>query len=105
MTLPPPTGGISVVVQRATYDRFNDATYIDSHTITGCLEYPTGSTEVNMAITDRRTLLVPPGSDIVPTDRIKLGTLLYQVDGLPTDWTDPFTGWSPGMELRLERVS
>jgi hypothetical protein len=105
MTIPLPYGGISVTVQRATFDRFNDATYVDHHTIDGCLEYPTGSTENNMAVTDSRVLLVPTGSDIVPTDRVKLGPLTYQVQGLPKDWTDPFTGWQPGMQVTLERVS
>jgi hypothetical protein len=98
-------GGISVIVQRATIDRFNDASYVDHHTIAGCLEYPNGSSEVNAAVTDSRTLLVPADSDIVPTDRIRLGGLIYQVDGLPKNWVDPFTGWSPGMAVSLRRVS
>lgn len=105
MTLPLAVGGISVTVQRATIDRFNDAAYADHHVIDGCLEYPTSSTEVNAAVTDARMLLVPSGSDIVPTDRIRLGGLLYQVEGLPKDWVDPFTGWAPGMQVTLERVS
>ena len=98
-------GGIQVTVQRATFDRYNDATYADHHVIDGCIEYPTGSTEQNLAVTDSRTLLAPAHSDILPTDRISLGGLLYQVQGLPKDWVDPFTGWSPGMQVTLERVS
>lgn len=98
-------GNTTITVQRATFDRYNDATYVDHHTITGCLEYPTGSTETNQAVTDSRTVLAPSGSDIVPTDRIRLGGLLYQVEGLPMDWHDPYTTWSPGMQVRLERVS
>jgi len=98
-------GGVSVIVQRASFDRFNDATYVDHHTIDGCLEFPTGTTENNMAVTDSRTLIAPTASDIVPTDRVRLGGLIYQVQGLPKDWVDPFTGWSPGMQVSLERVS
>jgi hypothetical protein len=105
VTLPLAYGGITVTVQRATIDRYNDATYADSHAIAGCIEYPNGSTEVESAVTDNRTLLTPTGSDIVPTDRIRLGGLLYQVDGLPKDWVDPITGWSPGMQVSLRRVS
>jgi hypothetical protein len=105
MSLPLSYGGISVTVQRATFDRFNDATYVDHHVIDGCLEYPTGSDERDQAVTDNRTLLVPIGSDIVPSDRVKLGGLLFQVQGLPTAWADPFTGWSPGKSVNLERVS
>lgn len=106
MTMPMQFGGITVTVQRAVYDRFNDAAYTDHHTIDGCLEYPTGSTEAAAgAVTDSRMLLAPTGSDIVPSDRIRLGGLLYQVSGLPKDWADPITGWSPGMEVSLERVT
>lgn len=96
---------VQVTVQRASFNRFNDAAYVDHHTISDCIEYPTGSTEQDMAVTDSRTLLVPSGSDIVPTDRIRLNGLLYQVEGLPMDWEDPLTGWRPGMQVRLERVS
>lgn len=104
--MPLPYGGITVTVQRATVDRFNDKVYADHHTIDGCLEYPTGSDEQGgVTVTDRRTLLVPSGSDVVPSDRIKLGGVPFQVDGLPTDWVDPFTGWSPGMSVSLMRVS
>lgn len=98
-------GTITVTVQRATFNRFNDATYADHHDIRGCMEYPTGSTEANMAVTDSRTLIAPPDSDIVPTDRVRMHGLLYQVEALPMDWEDPFTGWRPGMQVRLERVT
>ena len=105
MTLPLPHGGISITVQRATYSRFNDATYTDHHDISGCIEYPQESTEADAAVTDNRVLLVPHASDIVATDRVRMNGLLYQVQGLPQDWADPFTGWTPGMRVFLERVS
>lgn len=105
MTLPLPHGGVTVTVQRATFDRFNDATYADHHDIPGCIEYPQESTEANMAVTDARVLLVPHASDILATDRVRLGGLAYQVQGLPQDWIDPFTGWTPGMRVFLERVT
>lgn len=105
MTLPLSHGGITITVQRATFSRFNDATYADHHTIPGCIEYPQESTEVDMAVTDARIVLVPHASDILATDRIRLGGLDYQVQGLPKDWTDPFTGWEPGMQVSLVRVT
>lgn len=98
-------GGETITVQRATFDRYNDATYVDHHTVSGVIQWPTGSVEGEMSVSDDRTLLAPPGSDIVPTDRVKLGGLTYQVKGLPTDWNNPFTGWAPGIEVRLERVT
>jgi len=105
VTLPLSHGGVTITVQRATFDRFNDATYTDHHDIAGCIDYPQDSTEVDSAVTDRRVVLVPHASDILPTDRVKLGTLVYQVQALPKDWTDPFTGWQPGMQVVLERVT
>lgn len=105
MTLPLPYGGISVTVQRAEYDRWNDATYTDHHVIGGCLEYPAGSVESDNAMTDNRMLLAPIGSDIKHTDRIKMRGLTFQVEGLPKEWVDPFTGWAPGMEVVLRRVT
>lgn len=29
----------------------------------------------------------------------------YEVDGPPAVWSSPLTGWSPGVEVRLERVT
>lgn len=94
-----------MTVQRASFDKYNDATYVDHHVIDGCLEYPTSSSEDDRAVTDSRTLLVPSGSDVTPMDRIRMKGLLYQVYGLPMDWVDPFTGWAPGMQVILERVN
>lgn len=109
------SGGVDVTVQRATFDRFNDATYADHHVIKGCLEFPNTSAHrdlpaqagdlENQAVTDGRTLLFPPGSDIVPSDRIRLDGVLFQVVGLPKEWSDPFTGWTPGGSAALERVT
>lgn len=98
-------GGITVTVQRAIYDRYSDATYTDHHTVEGCLEYPTDSVENGAALTDLRTLLTPNGADIKHTDRVLIRGVAYQVRGLAKEWIDPFTGWSPGTQVDLERVT
>ena len=95
----------TITIQRATFDRFNDATYTDHHDVTGCIEYPTASTEADMAVTDRREVLAPTGADVLATDRVKMDGLIYQVIGKPKDWIDPFTGWTPGVQISLERVA
>lgn len=123
MTFPFPYGGISVTIERPSFDRFNDATYTPSHVIEDCVEYPSGSTEgsPNVGITDARTLLAPSGSDILATDRVvfhdpgsadppAVGTperraATYQVVGRPKDWEHAITGWTPGMTVELERVT
>lgn len=101
----PLPGGITVTVQRPTFDRFNDATYSDHHTISGCVEYPNESPEVGPAVWDNRALLVPPGSDIQHTDRVVMGGVVYQVNGQPKEWVDPVSGWNPGTQAYLTRVT
>lgn len=100
-----PYGGVSVTVQRASYDRYNDPTYTDHHDIPNAFVYSVSSVESGLAVTDRRAMIVPSGSDVQPTDRIKVGTVIFQVKGLPEDWVHPLTGWAPGMEVSLERVT
>jgi hypothetical protein len=101
--------GITVTVKRLATDRYGDVTVASTHTVDNCATAPRGSTEN----TDRRdtvvvglSLYAPPDADIQPTDVITLpdGTD-WQVDGQPGIWQTPFTGWTPGMELALKRVS
>jgi hypothetical protein len=128
VTLPVRQGGINILVQRTTFDRYNDRTYTDHHIITGCLEFIGFSTtgrinpnsELENSVTDRRTVYAPFGADIQATDRIILlgqatvapaandpirKTAAYQVLGKPMDWENPLTGWSPGTEVGLEKVT
>jgi len=99
-----PYGGTTVTVQRASYDRFNDPTYTDHHQIADAIHWPRSSVEEGLVVTDHRGMVVPLGSDVLPTDRIKIGEDVYQVKGNPEEWQHPLTGWAPGMELFLERV-
>jgi hypothetical protein len=123
MTYPFPYGGITVTVERPTFDRFNDATYVEHHTIPDCIEFPSGSTEAapNVGISDLRSLLIPAGSDVLAIDRIVFhqpgsltppaaGTALrrantYQVIGRPKDWIHAMTGWHPGQTVDLEKIT
>jgi hypothetical protein len=120
--------GERVTVQRGTPDRFNDMVYTDDHQIDGVIIYPTSATEqgtTNTSVTDNREMLAPPGSDVRYVDRIlihprggdglpvatvaaddpirKVNT--YQVLGAGQDWQNPFTGWHPGMQFSLERIT
>lgn len=49
------------------------------------------------------TVYAPAGTDIRHTDRVRVRGVLYEVDGIPGDWMNPFTGWNPGLEVALRR--
>lgn len=46
----------------------------------------------------------PPGTDIVPSDRMEVRGEVYEVVGEVADWRSPFTGWHPGIVVNLRRV-
>lgn len=81
---------------------------------------PGGSSE-NVAgqdvVTAQPQLLLPEGSIVPkPTDEVLIGATMvdartvqggdrYQVDGVPAAPVSPFTGWSPGVVVKLKRVT
>lgn len=49
-----------------------------------------------------RTLVVPdPDADVRRGDRIVQGEKTWTVEGFPDAPTNPFTGWRPGLFIRL----
>ena len=38
-------------------------------------------------------------------DAMTLPDGTYQVDGLPGEWVNPFTGWAPGVEVPVKRTA
>ncbi len=124
MPMPGAPGAVRITVIRVTVDGWGDETLADSHQIDGCMEYRAGSNETTAGgqdvLSDYRTLLLPPGSDLGYTDRVLIHppgvdivpandkatrrANTYQVQGRPVDWTNPLTGWSPGMQADLLKV-
>lgn len=52
-----------------------------------------------LSVTADGFLTIPTGADGWPVgDR-------YEVDGQPVDWADPWSDWTPGVEVRLRKVS
>lgn len=101
---------VTVTVQRQTdADIHGDGAWADHHTIDGCFWAPRASREVNdqrQAVITGRSLYVPTGSDLLSTDRVRLpDKTTWRIDGDPGPWASPFTGWSPGVEAALERVT
>lgn len=56
------------------------------------------------AVTERRgfTLYLPPTETAGPDDRFTVRGRTYKTTGSTSDWTDPFTGWTPGNVVVLE---
>jgi hypothetical protein len=42
-----------------------------------------------------------PGTDVSSVDAVDIDGDRFEVDGSPNDWVNPFTGWNPGVEVRL----
>lgn len=84
-------------------------------TVEGCVFAPHVTTGENVSSedTDRRdtvytglALYAPPDADIQPIDRIvRADGTLWEVMGEAADWMSPFTGWHPGRQLAVRRVT
>lgn len=51
------------------------------------------------------SLFAPYGTDLVHTDQIEVDGVLYEVDGDPGQWHNPFTGTDAGCEVALKRAA
>lgn len=75
--------------------------------IEGCAVWPTGSTEQTQGqdqTSERLTVWFPYGTDVRSTDQMRVRGLVYEVTGLPSSWSSPFTATRAGVEVRVERV-
>ena len=76
--------------------------------VEGCAVAPRMSTEPTIrgrhGVIVGLTLYAPPGTVILPTDRITIGGNDYQVEGEPGVWKNPFSGSTPGIEVALKRA-
>lgn len=54
-------------------------------------------------VTSGFTLYMPPGTTITPQNRVSVRGVTYDVLGEPAEWTNPFTGWEPGIVVQVER--
>lgn len=76
--------------------------------IPGCIVWPRTSTETTDAqdtVITGYSALLPPGSDVTSTDRLRWRGLLFDVVGEPGIYTTPFSGTDPGLEVSMRRVT
>jgi hypothetical protein len=101
----------TVTINHRVIDRNGDYQITDSYQLPGCAVSAVGrsggqtsESESSERDTVRAStiLFAPSGSDIRVNDTVTLedGTV-WHVYGLPTDFTSPFTGWAPGMQVHL----
>jgi hypothetical protein len=84
-----PAFTITVEVHRATRTRFGDVTRELHHSLDGCFLAPRYANDAGVG---RGSVKTPDGN-------------FYDVLGEAALWENPFTGWRPGFEAALERVT
>lgn len=50
------------------------------------------------------SLYFATGLDVLPGDRVRARSGLWEVEGEVLDWHHPFTGWSPGSQVSIKKV-
>jgi hypothetical protein len=56
-------------------------------------------------LTTQPTVMLPPGTLVEAIDAVQVDGLTYEVDGSPNSPVNPFTGWRPGVVVKLKRVT
>lgn len=85
-----------------------DWTDPDTLDIPGCGVNPGGSNEPTQdarhAVITQPEVYAPAGADVLAGDRLLVRSRTFDVDGDPQDWRSPFTGWQPGLVIKLKIV-
>lgn len=111
-----PHGDTVQVWRPGPADRYGDRTWSHSHDLHGVgVGYPSTSENVNgggqMTAENREQIVVDAvlyahtGDDVTASDRVHMddGTV-YSVIGKPLPRKSPFSGWLPGVVIRLKAV-
>jgi hypothetical protein len=91
--------------------RYGDAeeTGTTREDIDGAFIAPSSSEDITgqgrHGVTDRWTLYAPWETDLIHTDRVEVDGVLYELDGDVARWTQPWSGWRPGVVATLKRVA
>lgn len=99
---------IDVTHQAERDDDGNRGAPTDGGTLTGCAVAPTETEDTRERATDgvyeRLTVYCPDiDADVRPTSLLTIGSDVYEVDGFPARWQNPFTGARPGCVIEISR--
>lgn len=77
--------------------------------IDNCVVYPRTTEEQtqgrDLVITGLNVLMPPDAPEVYPTDQVDYRGVVYDVDGDVAAWRSPYSGWRPGVQFALTRVS
>lgn len=62
------------------------------------------TSEDRTTVTTSMSLYGPPGMDVLPKDRIRARSGVWEVQGEVADWRNALTGWNPGSEFAVRKV-
>lgn len=89
-------------------DQFGNDTWttIES-TLTGAFDPGTSVEQIqgqDLLVT-QPSVFLPPDANVVAVDAVRVGSDTYEVDGAPSLWVNPYTGWRAGLQVRLRRAT
>jgi len=81
----------------------------DELEIPGCAFDPGGSLESaevgREPVVSTPTLYAPVDADVTARDRVIMRGRTWLVDGDPAEYRSPFSGWAPGLVVKLKAVT
>jgi hypothetical protein len=87
--------------------RARDWKTADTEVIIGCNVQPFATAESTLQaayVADRLRVFAPPGTDLLPTDRVIYDGVTFEVDGSAQRWHD-FSGQEHHIELVIKRLA
>jgi hypothetical protein len=93
---------------KAAPDALGNDTWTTTDVVTSGAFNPGSSAELVQGqdlLTQQPTVYLPPDVDLTAVDAVVVYGEQFEVDGAPKRWVNPFTGWNPGVEVKLKRVT
>lgn len=86
----------------------NDSWALRYETVPGAMVWERGSQELTGqrdTVVEGLSALLPAGTAVAATDRVRVRGVEYEVDGAPVTWRSPLTGYDGGVQVTLTRVT
>lgn len=86
-------------------DDWDSPSSVDVHGV-GVEPRPSGepAQDARNSVTSGFTLYFPADAVVTPANRVVVRGRTYDVLGEPAVWRSPFTGWTPGVVVQVERT-